>query len=76
MGMVDLDVRLCRGFEPGEEECVGKFGWGMRNREGQELVVRNGMAIAGSFFQKWKNHKITCRSGQHRTEFDLVVVRK
>ena len=37
---------------------VGKFGLGMRIGEGRELVVRNGMAIAGSFFQKWKTHKI------------------
>ena len=64
--------------ELGEEECVGKFGWGTRNREDQELVelvLRNGMAIAGSFFLK-QFHKITCRSGQRRTELDLVVVKK
>ena len=41
-----------------------------------ELLLRNGMAIAGSFFQKKESHKITKRSGQHRTELDLVVVRK
>ena len=53
--------------------------WGTRNRESQklvELVARNGMAIAGSFFQKWESHKITDNSGHHRTESDLVVVRK
>ena len=49
-------------MELGEEECVGKFGWGTRNREGQELVelaARYGMAIAGPFFQKQESHKIT-----------------
>ena len=88
MGMVELEVMLCiaRDFnmhvgvaDPCEEECVGKFGRGTRNREGHELVelvARNGMAIAGSFFQNRESHKITYRSGQHRTEFDLVVVRK
>ena len=60
----------------GKEECFSKFGWGTRNREGQELVARNGMAIAGSFFEKWEIHKITYSSGHHRTELDLVVVRK
>ena len=43
MGMVELAKMLCiaRDFnahvgveKPGKEECVGKFGWGMRNREG------------------------------------------
>ena len=51
----------------------------MRNREGQELVelmARNEMARSGSFFQKQKSHKITYRSGHHRTEVDLMVVRK
>ena len=65
--------------DPGEEECFAKFGWGTRNKEGRELVelvVRNGMAIAGSLFQKWKSHKITYRSGHHRTELDLGVARK
>ena len=79
MGMVELDVLLCNAGEfnvhvgvakLGEEECVGKFGWGTRNGEDQKLVklmVRNGTAIAGSFFQKWKSHKITYRRGQHPT---------
>ena len=47
MGMVELDMILCIagnfnthvGFaELGEEECIGKFGWGTRNGEDQELV--------------------------------------
>ena len=51
----------------------------MRNREGRvlvELVARNGLAVASSFFQKRESHKITYRSGQHKTELDLVIVRK
>ena len=54
---------------------MGKFGSGMRNREGQEQVTRNVMARAGSFLQKWESHNITYWSGQHRTELNLVVVR-
>jgi len=88
MGRVEDGIMLCvagdfnahvgvRGI--GEEECVGNFGWGTRNREGSELVelcLRNGMAVAGSFFKKRASHKITYRSGLHKTELDLLVVRK
>ena len=45
--------------EPGDEESIGRFGWGTRNREGRELVEmlrRNGLAVAGTFFQKKENH--------------------
>ena len=41
--------------EPGDEESIGRFGWGTMNREGRELVEmlrRNGLAVAGTFFQK------------------------
>ena len=37
--------------EPGEEESIGRYGWGARNREGRalvELVARNGLAVASS----------------------------
>ena len=56
--------------EPGDEESLGRFGWGTRNREGQELMEmlrRNGLAVAGTFFQKKESHKITYRSGRHKT---------
>ena len=88
MGLVDLEVMLCIAgdfnahvgvVEPGEEESVGRYGWGARNREGRalvELVAGNGLAVASSFFQKRESHKITYRSGQNKTELDLVIVRK
>ena len=88
IGMIELEAMLCivgdfnahvGAAEQGEEECFGKFGWEKRNREGRELmelVARNGMAIARSFFQKRESHNITDRSGHYRTELDLVVVRK
>ncbi len=34
------------------------------------------MAVAGTFFQKKESHKITYRSGRHKTELDLLVVRQ
>ena len=84
MGMIELEVMMCiagdfKVAELGKEECVGKFVWGMRNREGRELVklvARIGMAIAASFFQKWHSHNITYSNGQQRTELDLLVVKK
>ena len=41
-----------------------------------ELMARNGLAFVGSFFQKRESHKITYRSGHHKTELDLLLVRK
>ena len=38
--------------------------------------MRNGLALAGIFFKKWENHKISYRSGQHKTEIDLLVMRR
>ena len=65
--------------EPGDEESIGRFGRGTRNREGRELVEmlrRNGLAVAGTFFQKKESHTIAYRSGRHRTELNLLVVRQ
>ena len=88
MGLVELVVMLCIAgefnahvgvVEPGEEASVGRYGWGARNRPGRtlvELAARNGLAVASSFFQKRESHKITYRSGQHKTELYLVIVWK
>ena len=65
--------------EPGDEESIGRFGWRTRNREGRELVEmlrRNGLVVAGTFFQKKESQQITYRSGHHKTELDLLVVRQ
>ena len=37
---------------------------------------RNGLVVADTFFQKKESHKITYRSGLHRTELDILVVRQ
>ena len=29
-----------------------------------------------TFFQKKESHKITCRSGRHKTDLDILVVRQ
>ena len=79
VGLVKVHVMMCIAgdfnghvgtAETGEEELVGGFGWGKKNREGRELVelvMRNGLAVAVTFFKKRENHKILYRSGQHKT---------
>ena len=88
MGLVEVGTMLCVAgdvnahvgvAEIGDEESIGRYGCGTRNREGQdlvEMVMRNGMVVAGSFFQKRDSHKVTYRSGNHKTELHLLVVRK
>ena len=52
---------------------------GKRYREGREpveMLRRNGLAVAGTFFQKKKSHKITHWSGRRNTELELLVVRQ
>ena len=63
----------------GEEDSVGGFGFGTRNREGRELielVMKNWLAVKGTFFKKRENHKISYRSGQHEIEIGLLEVRR
>ena len=64
--------------EAEDEESIGRFGWGTRNREGRErlkMLRRNGLAVVGTFFQE-ESHTITYRSRRHKTELDLLVVRQ
>ena len=88
VGLVEAHVMTCIAeyfnghvgtAETGEEDSVGGFGFGTRNQDGRELIelfMRNGLAVAGTFFKKRKNHKISYRSGQHKTELDLLVARR
>ena len=74
----DFNAHICV-VEPGDEESILRCGWGTRNREGRELVEmlrRNGLAVAGTFFQKKESHKIAYRSERHKTEIDLLMVRQ
>ena len=40
------------------------------------IIVRNELAMTGTFFKKQESHRILYRSGQHKTELDLLVVRR
>ena len=67
--------RARKVVELGDEESIGRFGWGTSgNREGRALVDmlrRNGLAVAGTFFQKKESQKITYMSELHK-----IVVRQ
>ena len=41
-----------------------------------DILRRNGLAVAGTVFQKMESHKIINMSGLHRAELDLLVVRQ
>ena len=71
------DMNAHVGKRQNSEETVGKYGWGTRNRERQDLVemlARNQLVVVNSF-QKRESHKITYRSGNNRTEIYLLIVR-
>ena len=36
-------------------------------------ILRNGLAVAGTFYQKKECNKITYRSGRQKTELDLLL---
>ena len=53
------------------EVFVGHFGLGVRNAEGNRIVEfaqRMEMAIANTFFEKRKEHKITYKSGGRESD--------
>ena len=71
------DMNAHVGKRQNSEQTVGKCGWGSRNREGQDLVemlARNQLVVVNSF-QKRESHKITYRSGNNRTQINLLIVR-
>ena len=62
--------------ESGDEETIGDLDGEQGTGNGENWLRRNGLAVAGTFFQKKESHKITYRSGRHKTELDLLVVRQ
>ena len=78
MLVVAGDMNAHMGNRQNGEETLGRYGWGTRNREGQDLVemlARNQLVVVNSFFQKRESHKINYRTGNNRTEIDLLIVR-
>ena len=69
MLVVAGDMNAHVGKRQNSEETIGRYGWGSRNREGQDLVemlTRNQMVVVNSFFQKRESHKITLARERER----------
>ncbi|XP_063598709.1 craniofacial development protein 2-like [Penaeus indicus] len=63
----------------GDERVMGKFGYGTRNVEGQDIVDfahRMEMAVINTFYNKRESHKITYTSGGKQTQIDYIMGRR
>ncbi|XP_066943537.1 craniofacial development protein 2-like [Macrobrachium rosenbergii] len=73
--MGDFNAKIGQG----NEDCVGKFGYGERNERGDDLInfsVAHDFKIMNTFFQKIENKRWTWRSPSHETrnETDYILV--
>ncbi|XP_063599488.1 uncharacterized protein LOC134775808 [Penaeus indicus] len=63
----------------GDERVMGKFGYGTRNVEDQDIVDlahRMEMAVINTFYNKRELHKITYTSGGRQTQIDYIMGRR
>ena len=72
--MGDFNAKI--GF--GNEKCLGKFSYAIRNERGKDLVnfaVSKNLKICNTLFQKTPSRKWTSRSPNHQTfnEIDYIL---
>ena len=63
----------------GDEEIMGRYGAGTRNKEGSMVVdfgKRMDLAIVNTYFKKKDEHRVTYKSGGKSTQVDLCDVQK
>ena len=63
----------------GDEEIMGRYGAGTRNKEGSMVVdfgKRMGLAIVNTYFKKKHEHRVTYKSGGKSTQVDYVMCRR
>ena len=63
----------------GYEEDVGCFGYGVYNREGVAILdfSRNqNLVVLNTLFKKDRDKYITYKSGDGKTQLDLILMRK
>ena len=63
----------------GFEEEMGRFGFGERNREGEELLrlcQENNLKIVNTWYKKRRDHQITYRSGDVSSQIDYMLMRR
>ena len=75
--MGDFNAKVGKG----DEDCVGSFGYGVRNDRGDDLinfVTAHGFKIMNTYYKKKKNRRWTWRSPNFETfnEIDYVLVDK
>ena len=59
----------------GDEEIMGRYGAGTRNKEGAmvvEFAKRMDLAIVNTYFKKKDEHRVTYKSGGKSTQVDYV----
>ena len=62
----------------GDEEIMGRYGTGTRNREGSMVVdfaKRMDLGIVNTYFKKKDKHRVTYKSGGKSTQVDYVMCR-
>ena len=63
----------------GDEEIMGRYGAGTRNKEGSMVVdfgKRMDLAIVNTYFKKKDEHRVTYKSGGKSTQVDYVIYRR
>ena len=63
----------------GDEEIMGRYGAGTRNKEGSMVVdfgKRLNLAIVNTYFKKKDKHRVTYKSGGKTTQVDYVMCRR
>ena len=63
----------------GDEEIMGRYGAGTRNKEGSMVVnfgKRMDLAIVNTYFKKKDEHRMTYKSGGKSTQVDYVMCRR
>ena len=63
----------------GDEEIMGRYGTGKRNKEGSMVVdfgKRMDLAIVNTYFKKKDEHRVTYKSGGKSTQVDYVMCRR
>ena len=63
----------------GDEEIMGRYGAGTRNKEGSmvvDFVKRMDLEIVNTYFKKKDEHRVTYKSGGKNTQVDYVMYRR
>ena len=74
----DLNEHVGEGSN-GDEECMGTYGLGKRNNEGQavlDFAKKMELAITNTYFVKKPAHRVPYNSGGRSSQVDYVMVRR